>query len=782
MARLTLPALAALSLAAAPLPAGAQFRGTPMVLRLPFPEMDVLSGNFAGAIGTDDLLVLQQGLNVTQLRPWHDLRRVEASAFPINWTTANGRQYRSGDLASGDGLADVATVDGPSRIGVVFGSVPATARTYAVNANSDSVASFLRLVPKPPGPSGSVPEQIVVTECVSDSACLSGGVVAIDFDATGNEVGRASWTPPRLDPITTGFHVAFPVRLSPTAVALGIDDIAVPTLGGVLLFVHTAAPASPSLAALSLSAPILVGGPFLGGRPPWLPDTVASRADALGVAAVDVDRDGLLDLVFTHSTAFGVEPIPNGALIWVQGTGNPADFANAAAPVWRDLGIDPALGLLDPLIVRGLELGGERAFAVWDRDLQEVLVVTPGAAGLQVWRAPAPGRRATDIRLADLVGSPAPDLLVVIADPLSRDSVLVYPDLGDASPSLAWAPGSPGAPVRGADHTMAVDASDADGPPPVLEWMVGDPDGAPASTGTTLTLAASSLCTLPPPDLAITVRATDDRGVFTELAATLAVAVPSPAIAISGAVPPGRLVLPPGGTSVVLEGSAALQCGASATWGGNWPAGATFSDEPPAGTSARRTVTLGEATYPDLLAGTTVVTLSTTDPVPAPVASLPLELDATGLVEVEQDVDRPALAAGEVAVLHTRLRSRLGVSLPAIRVVDLLAGLAPAGAPGVSGAALVEVRSGGVVVILDALPPSPAEVEVHLPVRSTGGGGESAVEVRSSGDHLLTPAARVSGEGESLPGCGCAPSGGGGTLALLALLAAVRRRRARHAP
>ncbi len=778
MARFSLAALAALSFAA-PLAAGAQFRQEPMVLRLPHPEMDVLSGNFSGSTGTDDLLLLQQGLNVTQLRPWHDLRRAQVPAFPIGWTVANGLLYRAGDLADADGLADVAAVDGTSRIGVIFGSAPATARPYAVGSFSDATASFLRLVPKPAGPSGKRPEQLVVTACVSDSACLAtDGVVALDFDAAGNETGRRSWTPPRLDPITTGYHEAFPVRLSPTAVALGIDDIAVPTLGGVLLFVHVAAPSAQTLAGLNLSAPIMVGGPYAGVRPPWLPDTVlANRADALGVAAVDVDQDGFLDLVFTEATTFGVEPIPNGALLWVQGTGNPADLGNAAAPIWRDLTRDPALLLEDPQIVRGLELGGERAFAVWDRDLQEVLVVTPGAAGLQVWRAPAPGRRATDIRLVDLVGSPSPDLLVVIADPLARDSVLVYPDLGDASPSLAWAPGSPGAPVRGVAHAMAVDASDADGPTPTLEWMVGDPDGTPVSSTATYTHPAASLCALPPPDLAITVRATDDRGVFTELGATLAVAVPAPAIAIAGAVPPGRLVLPPGGTSLVLEGTAVLQCGASATWGGNWPAGASFVDEPPAGTSMRRTVILGEATYPELLAGTPVVTLTTTDPLPAPVATLGLDLDATGLVEVEQDVDRPALAAGEVAVLRTLVRSRLGLPLPTISVVDVLAGLAPAGAPGVSGAALVEVRSGGAVVVLDSLPPYPAEIEIELPVRSTGGGGASAVEVRSSGEHLLTPPARVSSDGDSLPGCGCGPSGGGGEVALLALLALVRRRR-----
>ncbi len=777
MGRHPLAALAALSLAALPAGALAQFRAEPMILRLPHPDMDVLPGNFSGAAGSDDLLVLQQGLDLKELRPWHDLRQRAASPFPIGWTT-NGRQYRAGYLsqAGEDGLADVATVSGPS-VGVVFGSAPGAAQSFPFGITSaDSVASFLRLLPRASGASGGAPHEIVVPVCMTDSSCEE--VLALDFDAAGLVSESRSWAvTPRLDPTTSGWHEAFPIRLSSTARALGIDDIAIPTFGGVLLLTHASAPAGATLAGLNLAAPVMVGGPFAGGgRPPWLPPSVASRADALGVAAVDVNRDGALDLVFTHSTAFGVEPIPNGSLLWVEGTGNPAGFANSAAPAWRDLGSDPALGLVDPLIVRGLEVGGDPAFAVWDRDLQEVLVVTPdGAApgGLRVWRAPAPGRRAVDIRLADLVGSPAPDLVVTMADPLGRDSVLVYPDAVDASPALAWAPGSPGSPARGVDHAMAVDASDADGPPPAVEWMIGDPEGTPVALGAAYTHPGASMCGLPPADVAVTVRATDDRGVFAELSATLPVAILSPSIAIA---PPGRLVLPPPPrvATVILEGTASLRC-APATWGGTWPAGATFDDDPAPG-ALRRTVTLAEATYPELLAGTTVVTLSTAEPVPDPVATLAIDIDASGLVKVEREVDRPALAPGEVAVLRTRVQSRLGVALPQVLVVDVLVGLEPVGAPSVSGAHLAETRSGGAVLVVDPLPPAPAGVQIDLPVRSTGGRGASAVEVRSSGGHLLSPSAGTRDGGETLPGCGCGSSGGG-ALALLALLALARRPR-----
>lgn len=773
MARLRSAALAALFLAA-PAGAAAQFRTTPMIIRLPSTEMDALTGDFVAA-GGDGLLVLHQTAPVSaELRPWHDLLRRNAASFPMSG--ASGQRYRSGYLSQNgaDALADVARPI-PTGVGVVFGSDPALERTYTPSpTGSDSVVSFLHLLPKAPSASGHPIDVLVVTANLSDTPRL----VALDFDTGVVPVTSSrvwTWTAPTtIVPTTVGWHEAFPVRVSDPARTRGIHDVAVGVFGGVLLFFHTSAPASANLSSLKLSVPpVLVGGYQAGLHPPWLPATAGAQADALGVAALDVNLDGAVDLVFTNATAFGISP-PAGSLLWVQGTGNPADFANPALAPWRDLGIDPALGLVDPLIVRGLDVGGQASFAVWDRALQEIIVATPDPSlgGLRVWRAPAPGQRAVDIRLADVVGSGAPDLVVTMSNPTTRDAVLVYPDAGDASPALDWAPGSPGAPERGVDLPMAVLASDPDGPAPRVDWMIGDPAGAPVAQGLAYTYPGVNLCSLPPPDFAVTVRATDDLGVFTEISATLPVDAPiSPSLTVAS--PGGRLVLPPGGATATLEGTIALACGATATWGGSWPAGVTFVDDPPQGSTVRRTVTIPEAAYPALLAGPTTVTLATSEPVAAPVSSLTLDLDATGLAEVRLEADRPVLAEGEVAVLRAHVRSRLGVPLPLVRVVDVLSGLAPAGAPHVSGATVVEVRGGGAEVVVDALPAAPAEITIDVPVSAMGGPGASAAEVRSSGDYLLTPPAGAARGAGTPIGCGCGSPAGTG-LGLLALLALAR--------
>ena len=784
MARSRSAALAALLLAV-PAGAAAQFRDTPMIVRLPLPIMDVLTGEFVAA-GGDGLLVLHQTAPISAgLRPWHDLLAESVSPFPLSG--ASGQRYRSGYLAQNgaDALADVARPIS-TGVAVVFGSDPGTELAYATTSPTytDSVASFLHLLPTATSPSGRAPDVLVVPVDLSDIPRL----IAVDFSAGAvpTLTDRVwSWSTPTTGiPTLVGWHEAFPVRVSDAARTAGIDDIAIGVFGGVLLFFHTSVPASADLSSVALSAPILVGGYWPGPsppalQPPWLPATAAEQADALGVAALDVNLDGAVDLVFTNATAFSISP-PEGSLLMVQGTGNPADFGDPALTPWRDLGRDPALGLVDPLIVRGLVVGGQPSFAVWDRALQEVVVVTPDAAagGLRVWRAPAPGERAVDIRLADLVGSGAQDLVVTMSNPSSRDVVLVYPDLGDASPALAWASGSPGTPQRGMDLAMAVTASDPDGPAPTVDWIIGDPAGTPVAQGLGYTYPGSSLCGLPPPSLAVLVRATDELGVFTEISATLPVATPSPSISIAS--PSGRLVLPPGGAQATLQGTVALVCGATGTWGGNWPAGVTFTDEPPQGSTLLRTVSIPETAYPAILAGPVVATLSTSDPVPAPVTSVTLDLDATGLVDVRLESDRAVLAAGDVAILKAHVRSRIGVPLPLARVVDVLSGLAPVGSPRVSGASIVEERGGGAEVVVDALPAAPAEIEVDVPVASLGGPAASAVEVHSSGDYLLTRSASAARSAEPL-GCGCGSSPGRG-LALLALLALLRPRpRARRA-
>lgn len=128
-----------------------------------------------------------------------------------------------------------------------------------------------------------------------------------------------------------------------------------------------------------------------------------------------------------------------------------------------------------------------------------------------------------------------------------------------------------------------------------------------------------------------------------------------------------------------------------------------------------------------------------------------------------------------MAVVRTRLRSRIGVPLTQVRVVDLLAGLAPAGAPRAVGAGIIGTAAGGAEVVLDVLPPAGGEVTLELPVRSLGERGSSAVEARSSGGHPLTPAVE-SASGPPAPGCGCGGGGGSGLETLLALAALVARR------
>jgi uncharacterized protein (TIGR03382 family) len=442
-------------------------------------------------------------------------------------------------------------------------------------------------------------------------------------------------------------------------------------------------------------------------------------------------------------------------------------------------------------------MGGAPAFAVFDRGSDSVLVISSDRAArrLRVWRGGAAGRHIRDFWLADVAGSIAPDLVAdgtqLIDDyhPPADPAILVWPDLGDASPELAWAPGNPGAPERGEDHRLAVSARDPDGPFTV-DWLVGDPYGTPAASSPGLAAGVAHevaylhggalLCALPPQTLAVTVRATDGLGVFDEIAATLDVS-PAARLAVLGAVPPDRLALPPGGTIATLEGSAWTRCGSELvfTWGGSIFAAAAGFVEEPGAASSRRIVDLPEASYPALLASQPDATLLVTDGAAAltsPLAVLPLALDAGDLVEVEHASDLPALAPGEVALLRTTIRSRLGVALPAVRLVDVLAGLAPAGPPRVAGAQVVSTAAGGAELVLDALPAGGAAVVVELPVSSTGARGASAVEVRSSGGHLLTPAAQA-GVGEATaPGCGCGGPGAGAE-ALLALLALARRRR-----
>ncbi len=755
-------ALAAAVCAAAP-DAHAQFRSTPMVLYAPDHGADVLPYALSSLTvpPASDLLALYPDPTVSPLPFRNHRNMLTRLPSPVAQPSVLYDCVAAGSLAQPpDALTDVAYCVGKVALQIAFGSARGVLQSYTVQLNTRGAPriTFAHLLPRD--------ADVIVVPRETGNGIDPGALDAVDFDATGIIQTRVVVTavqqgrsPPQPEEVMT-------MRIGATARASGIDDLYLPGAASVQLFENRTQTGSP----ISFAAtPILMK-----------PQAGIPLADCEGAAPLDVDFDGVLDLVVSLSLPAPPYTPGGGHLYWIRGTAGRLDLF--ASGQWVDLG--PQLGLVDPVVVRPLELGGRPAVAVWDRGLGQVLVIRSDLAQreLVVWRGETGGRHVRDIRLEDVVGSTAPDLVVDGTGFLESGHVpvspamLVYPDDGDASPVVAWAAGSPGTPLRGEDHPMAVVASDADGSFSV-DWTIGDPWGVPAATGTpAYVLPGSTLCGTPPQQVAVTVRAIDAFGVYDEIGATLDVAY-APRIEIVGAVPPGRLVLPAGGAVAVVEGSAWTQCNVSLAWTSSpWPTGAVVVPDQGPGW-IRQTVTLPETTYPDLLDGRPlVVELTATDPVLGPVlATLPLEIDATGLLDLSHESDLAAIGEGEVAMLETRIGSRLGVSLPSVHVVHALAGLVPAGEPQVSGAAIVETLRGGAEVVLDALPPSGAAVVVRVPVRTAGGRAASAVEVRSSGGHLLTPPAAAPVEAAPSPGCGCSSSPAGGALALAAL--AFRRRR-----
>jgi uncharacterized protein (TIGR03382 family) len=163
--------------------------------------------------------------------------------------------------------------------------------------------------------------------------------------------------------------------------------------------------------------------------------------------------------------------------------------------------------------------------------------------------------------------------------------------------------------------------------------------------------------------------------------------------------------------------------------------------------------------------------------------TLGVALDASGLVEVSQEADRTALFPGELTVLRTHLRSRIGVAIPLVRVEAALSGVEAAGPPSVTGATLVSSERGGADVVVSALPPAGGEVVVALPVRAVATRGGASAEAHSSGGWPLTEPARTARFGGARsPGCGCGTGSAPGTLALGLLALALRRRTAPRRP
>lgn len=772
-------ALALFALLAAP--AAAQFGPTPMVVPST-PDADVLPGRYTSATTPGELLTVDPATGAAELRPYRGL----LVRGPFSAVLPGGTTFRAGltRASNADAISEVAYPKpsaSEAEIGIQFVTPLQSIDVHIVPTSLlPGVVSFAHLLAHG-GDALVFPSRAI--------ASGTGSLTAVDLETSslGGTAEQWTWAASGLAPLEATAHELFPVRLSAAARALGLDDLALPTSGGVLVAAHAppglvygTPPAS--LSELSL-ADVRVGGSSALERPPWLPSTVERKGDALGAAAVDLDADGRPDLLFSYGSALEVPDGQGGFLrnhlIQVAG----ADDARllASAP-WRDVTAD--LALQDPVTLRPIEIAGTPGAAVWDRALDQVVVFWRDSQGLHVWRGSAAGRRVRDIRVADVVGSAAPDLVVAAED------VLVYPDAGDAAPTLAWSAGSPGAAIRGRDLSLSVQAADADGDI-LVQWLVGDPYGVPVRMTTVPAGAAEVvsyvrpgdlLCGALPQTLDVTVRATDALGVFSELSARLDVAYPAPTLALVADVGGGRLVLPPGGTIAVLDGASDAGCGTqSFTWGGTLfdaAAGAYVEEGTP--TTTRRTVELSEAIYPALLAAPdpTVTLLARDGAVASAPAELTLDLDASGLVEILHSADVAALAPGEVAVLSTTVRSRIGVPLPDVHVLDVLGGLVPAGPPRVTGASAIATLRAGAEVVLDALPAG-AEVVIELPVRAVGARGASAVEVRSSGGHLLTPPAAGPGQDAALPGCGCGGGAAGAEgLLALALVALLRRRRA----
>jgi len=544
-----------------------------------------------------------------------------------------------------------------------------------------------------------------------------------------------------------------PLQLGDVARGQGLHDLAWSRVGQPDLFVLWTLVASPSADWTNWD------GAFL---------TFPGALEVRGAGAADADGDGIPDLL-----AVVVPPAGPGRLLAVHNPGTPFSLDPAAA-----VDVGAALGLSAPDFAAPLDLDGIPAAAVFDEGASRLHVVTadPGGA-LRSWSAatdPAWGD-PTQVLAGDLLGSSAADLVAVFAD----GTIQVWP--GDLPPAVAWAPGSPPA---GAGTTaplvVAVDAADQDGPIASVELRIqGLPSGiaaVQAGTRYTFTVPGATFHGLGC-SASVAVRATDDLGAWREVAAAVAI-LDAPSLLLEGAGPTRAVLLLPGGTATALSAQVADACGrpVDVTWSEpGLPAGATSSTAFSAGTSVH-TIVVPESAYPAMVAGpgmTVPVTAAATAGGAQASAEVTLAFDARGLLAAEHRSDRTALGPGEMALLTTTLRSRIGVPLPEVALDDRLLGLVRAGPPRVSGARLLAAAEGpeGVSVTLDEIPGGGAPVVVELPVRrAEGAGGTSRAQALAAATGVaLSPAAEAPAPGATAAGIACG-SGGGSPLWLLGLL------------
>jgi MYXO-CTERM domain-containing protein len=783
-ARLILAALLAASVAPA---ARAQFQ--PLALRVAaWPRSELIAGNWSGA-ASPDLLVLQAA-GATSGRLLHHGDLLASYASPYG-APAGVRAGAFGRLDAGStGAIPDAAWGVTNGLAVSWGEAGAAA-PYPYDAFGGLFAFFvdgmaaIRMLPR---------LQPVVLVNAGTGEGLARPIYAVDLagargpPATAPSVGGGtlvSWTVPDYVGAYDGDQIdrIYPLRLSPGAIAGGVDDAFVPFDTGFLLLWHSTAPAGATLADLDVAA-VRFGAVSGGDLAPYLPAPLDSTfwfGSILGGAANDVDGDGLPDLVVSYGHE--LYPAMPGQVLWIRNTGDAATMS-AAANRWGSLMGRGDLPVGDASTLRQLDLGdGTPAFAVFDRTLERIFVVRGNAAtGFDVESLPAPGVLVREMIATDVVGSPEKDLVVLVdlAPGYTTSEVWVFPDDDDVATVLAWDPPLPAAALLGTDLPLGVALQDPDTLPAdvAVSWLRPVSPETVAATGTTWTVPGADLCTATSWDFKV--RALDPLGVYTELSASIPV-LGEPSLLLVGG---GPLVLPPGGATGRAEGEAWPECATGAatyTWGQVGLAGLLQAPCDPAGTaSACIDFTVPEAAYPGALAATPALTLAATGPTAAGTisgtATLSLALDARGLVAASVAFDQAALAEGEVGLARIRLASRLGVPLPAVRAQVRLAGLAFAGPVEISGAPGEPGAMPGEFVV-DPLPAAPATIEVRVPVRSLGEPGGVAVELFSEGGFRLSPEAAPAAGDALPPGCGCGGGGSGGLGLLLALAAAARRRR-----
>lgn len=521
----------------------------------------------------------------------------------------------------------------------------------------------------------------------------------------------------------------------------------------------------------------------------WALLTFSGAREVRGAGAVDVDGDGIPDIVAVV--------VPTSGSAQLKAVHNPGTPFSLHSITTLDFTTTPdvgaALGLVAPSFAAPTDLDGVPAVAVFDAGATpprlHVLTANP-AGGLLDWStANLAGTDVTQILAGDLVGSAAADLVAVF----SNGAIQVWP--GDLPPSIAWAPGSPPTAVGTlAPLVLAVDASDPDGQVASVALDIqGQPSGiAPVQSGTSyaFTIPVATLCALKSsaPSASVAVRATDDLGVWREVAASIPIS-DAPALQLAGAGTTLAVPLLPGGTTVTLTAQVADGCGrpVDVCWG--LPAGTTCTPVQGAGTSTQ-TIVVPESDYPAMVAAGPIamamtVTVTAKAGTDQAMASVNLGFDASGLVAADHRSDRTALAPGELALLTTTLRSRVGVAFAPVVLDDRLVGLAVAGPVRVSGAQVFtqEDRPDGFSVTLNQIPGGGVPVVVELPVRLLEGAGSGSSRAQAAGSSgvPLSPAAEAVTPKAARAGLSCS-SGGASPLPLLGLalyMGIVRRARAR---